>query len=100
MYSVQQTGMPRTPKNDDLEQVLTRISGDAHRTLEIACAAERKSMTELLRPVVEAHAEHLAKEPEIAVMLEQARNYEARKKGVELLRKKSDAKPSVGSGQG
>ncbi len=57
-------------------------------------------MTELLRPVVEAHAEQLAKEPEIAAMLEQARKYEARKKGVELLPKKNKAKPSAGSDHG
>lgn len=77
--------VPHGSKNDDLEQVLTRVSSDAHRVLEIARAAERKSMTELLRPVVEEYAARLAKEPEIAAMLEQARKYEARKKGVQLL---------------
>ena len=70
---------PKT-KNDGLEQVLTRVSADAHRVLEIACAAERTSMTQLLRPVVESHANSLAKEPEIASMLEQARRYEERKR--------------------
>lgn len=68
------------------------MSRDAHRVLEIARAAERKSMTELLRPVVEEYADGLAKEPEIASMLDQARKYEARKRGVQLLAEKSEAK--------
>ena len=72
-------------KNDGLEPALTRVSRAAHRVLEIACVAERKSMTELLRPVVEDYAARLEDEPEIAAMLNQARKYEARKKGVELL---------------
>jgi hypothetical protein len=92
--------MPRKSKNDDLEQVLTRISREAHRILDIACAAERKSMTELLRPVVEQYADQLSKEPEIAVMLEQARKYEARRKGVQLLPEKRATTPTVESGSG
>lgn len=70
--------MPAQPTSDRLEQVATRVSADAHRVLEMACAAESTSMTQLLRPVVEAHASLLAKEPEIAAMLKQARKYEAR----------------------
>ncbi len=91
--------MARESKNDDLQQVLTRVSSDAHRVLEIARAAERKSMTELLRPVVEDYAAQLANEPEIAAMLDHARKYEARKKGVKLLPDKRATKrrPSVGS---
>jgi hypothetical protein len=57
--------------------------------LEIACVAERKSMTDLLRPVLEDYAARLADEPEIAAMLKEARKYEARKQGVELLPDKS-----------
>jgi hypothetical protein len=83
---------PRGSKNDGLEQVLTRVNADAHRVLKMAAAAENKSMTDLLRPVVEQHAEHLAGEPEIAKMLDQARKYEARKKGVELLPDKGQPK--------
>jgi hypothetical protein len=82
--------MPRGSKNEELEQALTRVSREAHRVLEVACVAERKSMTELLRPVVEDYAAQLAKEPEIAAMLDQARKYEARKKGVELLPEKRE----------
>jgi hypothetical protein len=78
-------------KNDQLEQVLTRVPTDTYRVLEIARAAERKSMTDLLRPVVEAYAEQLMKEPEIAEMLDLARKYEARKRGVELLPEKRRA---------
>jgi hypothetical protein len=83
--------VPRASKNDELEQVLTRVSRDTHRVLEIVRAAERKSMTELLRPIVEEYADQLAKEPEIAAMLDQARKYEARKKGVQLLPKEGQA---------
>jgi hypothetical protein len=72
-------------KNDGLEPALTRVSREAHRVLQIACVAERKSMTDLLRPIVEDYATRLADEPEIAAMLKEARKYEARKKGVELL---------------
>ena len=54
-------------------------------------------MTDLLRPVVEDYATRLADEPEIAAMLKEARKYEARKKGVELLpdnKRASRARPS------
>ena len=64
-----------------MEPALTRVSRETHRVLEIACVAERKSMTDLLRPVVEDYATRLADEPEIAAMLKEARKYEARKKG-------------------
>jgi uncharacterized protein (DUF1778 family) len=77
--------MARESKNDGLQQVATRVSDEAHRVLELAATAEQKSMTDLLRPTVEQYAEQLAREPEIAQMLVQARKYEARKKGVELL---------------
>lgn len=80
--------MAREPKNDGLELAATRVSREAHRILELAAAAERKSMTELLRPAVEDFAEALAQEPEIAEMLVQARKYQVRKEGVKLLPQK------------
>ena len=49
-------------------------------------------MTDLLRPVLEDYAARLAEEPEIAAMLKEARKYEARKKGVELLPDKSTSR--------
>jgi uncharacterized protein (DUF1778 family) len=90
--------MPRESKNDELEQVATRVTNEAHRVLEIAAAAERKSMTELLRPAVERYADELAQEPEIIEMLDQARKYEARKKGVKLLPQKN--RPARGRSSG
>jgi hypothetical protein len=56
--------MPGGSKNDGLEPALARVSRDAHRVLQIACVAERKSMTDLLRPVVEDYAARLADEPD------------------------------------
>ena len=84
--------MVRESKNDGLQQVATRVSDEAHRVLELAATAEQKSMTDLLRPTVEQYAEQLAREPEIAQMLVQARKYEARKPW-----KLSGARPVISS---
>jgi len=73
---------PQTSKNDGREQVATRVHGQAARVLALVAAAEGKSMTDLLRPVVEAHAEALADEPEIAAILEQADKWIERSTGV------------------
>ena len=102
MYAVQRKmyvgQMARESKNDGLEIAATRVSREAHRILELAATAERKSMTELLRPAVEKFAEELAREPEIAEMLVQAHKYEARKKGVKLLPQKGASARSRSSG--
>lgn len=92
--------MAAQSKNDGLEQVLTRVSEHAVRVLKLAAAAEDKSMTEFLRPAVERYAEELAAEPEIEEMLKQARRYQARMLGVDLLPEKAGAKTRTAKASG
>jgi uncharacterized protein (DUF1778 family) len=89
--------VPRESKNDGLEIVATRVSDDVRRVLEFAATAQRKSMTDLLRPAVEQFAENLAREPEIATMLAAARKYEARKRGAKPAPQKG-SRPRPASG--
>ena len=77
--------MAPASKNDGLEQVATRIPTESVRVLQLVAAAERKSMTDLLRPVLEEYAATLVQEPEVARMLEQADQWAERSSGVPSL---------------
>jgi hypothetical protein len=64
--------MPRKKENAvrDLKQVLVRVPEDAYRVFEVARVAyQHRSIQELLRPVLEQHAETLRAKPQIQAML-------------------------------
>jgi hypothetical protein len=74
------------------------------RVLQLVAAAEKKSMTDLLRPVLEGYAKSLVKEQEVARMLEQADKWAERKSGVAPIgrktrRKRTQSSPRSSTGE-
>jgi hypothetical protein len=90
--------MPRKKENAvrDLKQVLVRVPEDAYRVFEVARVAyQHRSIQELLRPVLEQHAETLRAKPQIQAMLRSSAELQAEKSGT--LRNLADRQtPSVG----
>lgn len=57
------------PKAKGLRLIGIRVSPDTWRTLQLyAAATDRRGLQEVLRPVIEAHAEQYAKLPEVQAM--------------------------------
>jgi hypothetical protein len=66
----------------DLKSVLVRVPEDAYRVFEVARAAyQLRSMQELLRPVLEQHAETLRAKPQIQAMLRSSAELQAERSG-------------------
>jgi hypothetical protein len=77
--------MARRKKEDavrDLKPVLVRVPEDVYRVFEMARAAyQHRSMQELLRPVLEQHAETLLAKPQIQGMLRSSAELQAERSG-------------------
>jgi plasmid stability protein len=70
-------------------QVATRVSTETREILTAGLLTERaESMQELLRPVVEAYAEKLEKEPEVKTILAEIDKYQSRKHGIRKLKQR------------
>jgi hypothetical protein len=74
------------PSDRPLRQVATRISPDAHETLEVLRLVEgAESMQELLRPVIEDFAARMGEDPEIAAIRTRVQAARDRRQGVNRL---------------
>ncbi len=76
--------MPRKKQDAvrDLKPVLVRVPEDVYRVFEVARAAyQHRSLQELLRPVLEQHAEGLRAKPQIQAMLRSSAELQAESSG-------------------
>lgn len=69
-------------KGEGVEQVTARVSKQTWRILQVVMVLEdRRSMQDVIGPVIEAFASGRAKEPEIKAVLDRKREYLARREG-------------------
>lgn len=67
-------------------QIATRVPEETWRILQVGLLIEEaETMQELLRPVVEEYARHLAAQPEVQAIIGEVERYRDRKQGIRRL---------------